>query len=88
MKIIDAHFHLFPGVPFVDDQMRRNGHENTVEALKAYYQAHGIVGGVIMGNHTLDPDELDRGAPFYYCVGLDTGALARYSPDEMPALVE
>ncbi len=88
MKIIDAHFHAFPGIPFVNERLRAIGHENSLDYLTRYYHEHGIVGGVIMGNDRLEPEMHQYPAPFFYCIGLDTQALAHHNAQELPALVE
>lgn len=88
MKIIDAHFHLFPDVPFVAEQLRAVRHEGSVESLLRCQQAEGIVAGIVMGNDHLEPEAHCYPAPFYYCIGLDDQALEGHSPAELPALVE
>jgi hypothetical protein len=88
MKIIDAHFHHFQDIPFVTDELREMGHENSLEHWKQFYADHDIAAGIIMGNHTLDPEAHQYSEPFYYCVGLDQMALANYRAEDLPDLVE
>lgn len=89
MKIIDAHLHLFP----VDDRSRAMAraveHENDTDYLKAYYEAHGIVCGVVMGNGEITLDSHCYPKPFRYCIGLDSGYLEiHHSLEEAAELVE
>ena len=86
MPIIDAHFHLFGSGPAADDMARGVGHENSVEHLRAYYQAHDLVHGVVMSNHSLRPEDHCYPADlFHYCIGLD-GSVS--GEEDVPALVE
>ncbi len=88
MKIIDAHFHIFPDHPFAAEQLRAHGHENTYPHLFECYDELGIVGGIVMGNHQLEPEYHRYPDPLFYCVGLDDMALAQYPVEALPALVE
>ena len=86
MKIIDAHFHLFPDSPYATEMARAVGHENDAQHLLAYHRAHDVVGGVVMGNGPLE--EQDYPAPFRYCVGLDSRCLREMDLKDAPELVE
>lgn len=72
MKIIDAHLHFCTGEYF-DVIAKSAGHENTAEHLLAAYARLGIVGGVVMGNRSLEPAyhaQYPKGLS--YCIGVDT----------------
>lgn len=88
MKIIDAHFHMFPDHPFASSLLREVGHENSLDYLKRYYAEHGITAGIIMGNDHLEADFHRYPEPFYYCIGLDDHATERHAQEDLPALVE
>lgn len=72
MKIIDAHFHLFPQDARHAGLAEAVGHHNSMEHLRQVYRELGMVHGVVMGNHNLDAD-----CPTYppellhYCVGVN-----------------
>lgn len=86
MKIIDAHFHLFPDSPHATEMARAVGHENSVEHLLEFHRAHNVVGGVVMGNGPLE--EQNYPAPFRYCVGLDSRCLRDLPLGQAPEQVE
>ena len=89
MKIIDAHFHLFPPDPRNEERARAVGHENSVDHLRQVYGELGMVHGVIMGNHSLDPAYHDYPADlFHYCVGLDSSLMRGELPADYVELVE
>ena len=88
MRIIDAHFHIFPDHPFVAKQLQANGHENTYTNLFDCYQDLGIVSGIVMGNHRLEPEYHQYPEPLFYCVGLDDMVLEQYPNEALPDLVE
>lgn len=73
MKIIDAHLHLFPQDGETEEMAQQVGHHNSTDHLRQVYGELGIVHGVVMGNHSLDPafhqypEDL-----FHYCIGLDS----------------
>ena len=71
MKIIDAHFHMFPATPFGEARLKAIGHEPGFPYLQEYYKTHGFVHGVIMGNGSTDPKEHQVPKGFHYCIGLD-----------------
>ena len=71
MKIIDAHFHMFPATPFGEARLKAVGHKTGFPYLQEYYKAHGFVHGVIMGNGSTDPKEHQVPEGFHYCIGLD-----------------
>lgn len=78
MKIIDAHLHLFPSSPDTDAMAREVGHENSTAHLRQVYGELGIVHGVVMGNHSLEPAYHDYPADlFHYCIGLDSVLMGR-----------
>ena len=67
MKIIDAHFHIFPPDPRNDQRTRSVGHENSIDHLRQVYTQLGMVHGVVMGNRSLDPAYHDYpGDLFHY----------------------
>lgn len=73
MKIIDAHLHIFPSDKYTDALAESVGHRNSTEHLRQAYGEIGVVHGVIMGNHSIDPDYHSYPADlFHYCVGLDS----------------
>ena len=71
MKIIDAHLHLFPAGPEMDERVRGVGHENSTDHLKRCYEQLGICCGIVMGNGSLEPGCHEHPEPFRYCIGLD-----------------
>ena len=81
MKIIDAHFHIFPDSP--------NGPACREEEILADWARLGIVAGVKMSNRSLEP-ELHRHDPaIRYCIGLDSGVRrSGHSPERTWELVE
>lgn len=89
MKIIDAHFHLFPDSIYEREPYQEVGRENSeTELLKSWKNA-GIVHGVVMSNGDLSPACHRRDTPMHYCIGLDSGCLAEYpDPAEAMDLVE
>ena len=89
MSVVDAHFHLFGPSPSADAMARGVGHENSVEHLREWYQAHGVVHGVIMSNRSLRPEDHQYPADlFHYCIGLDRSYLSANGGEDVPALVE
>ena len=78
MRIIDAHLHLFPAAPDTDAMAEAVGHQNSTEHLRQVYGKLGIVHGVVMGNHSLEPSYHDYPAGlFHYCIGLDSALMGR-----------
>lgn len=78
MKIIDAHLHLFPSAPDTDAMAETVGHQNSTEHLRQVYGKLGIVHGVVMGNHSLEPSYHDYPVGlFHYCIGLDSALMGR-----------
>lgn len=89
MKIIDAHLHLFRDSAHTREMARAVGHENTADHLRAYYTAHDIVCGVVMGNHDISLEGHCYPEPFRYCVGLDSACMPGHGGlEEAQALVE
>jgi predicted TIM-barrel fold metal-dependent hydrolase len=74
LEIIDTHIHIFSG-DHARDMARRAGHENSYDHLREEYARLGIVGAVVMGNRTLEPEAHSYPANFRYCVGLDSSSL-------------
>ena len=77
MDIIDAHIHIFPGDSVedrADDLAKRAGHENNEAHLREEYARLGVVGAVVMGNHSLSLDNHMYPDNMRYCVGLDSRA--------------
>ncbi len=75
MKIIDAHLHLFQEQE-AEEMAQGVGHHNSVEHLRQVYGELGVVHGVIMGNHSLEPAFHDYPPDlFHYCIGLDSSLL-------------
>lgn len=72
MKIIDAHLHFVRHDPYFDQIAEAAGHENTEEHIKEEYGRLGIVGGVVMGNRGLMPEQHRYPQFFRYCIGLDS----------------
>lgn len=71
MPIIDAHLHLFAPSPQTTAMASAVGHAATAEYLQSYYAAHDIAMGIVMSNHTLNPDAHAYPSCFRYCIGLD-----------------
>lgn len=71
MKIIDAHIH-FCQHPRFDEIALLAGHENTDAHLKAQYDKHNMVHGIVMANRSIALE--DHHYPDYlsYCIGLDS----------------
>jgi len=72
MQIIDSHIHYFIGKDYGDQLAKEAEHENTEEHLKSEFDRLGIVGAVVMGNRSLDPDHMVLPPYMRYCAGLDT----------------
>ena len=72
MKIIDAHFHMFPETDFGLARLHEVGHEPGFPYLQQYYKEHDFVHGVIMSNGPLDPEAHVCPPEFHYCIGLDS----------------
>lgn len=76
MKIIDAHIHLFPSSPHVEQMAQRAGHVNDIGHLREVYEDLGIVNSVVMSNHSLELDYHNYPADmFHYCIGLDSSLM-------------
>ena len=91
MKIIDAHLHLFPQEPRIEQMAQRVGHSNSIEHLRSVYAELGMVHGVVMGNRSLEADYHDYPADmFHYCIGLDSSLLGggKTPIEDMPQKVE
>ena len=88
MKIIDAHFHLFPAGPRTEEMTRAVGHESTPEHLLSVFRQLGVVGGVVMGNGGLEMGVQDYPEPLGYCVGLDSRCKAELDPNRALDQVE
>ena len=87
MKIIDAHFHLFGPDPGAGEGPGR--YRPGAERLLAQWGELDIVAGVVMGNHSLEPDYHRYPAPMSYCIGLDSHVLlAQLGQDRAVQLVE
>ena len=56
MKIIDSHLHFCPGYPHFDEIAIEAGHINNEEHLRECFQKYNIVGGIVMGNRGVHPD--------------------------------
>ena len=73
MKIIDAHLHLFPPDSETEEMAQKVGHHNSIDHLRQVYETIGIVHGVVMGNHSLEPAYHQYPSDlFHYCIGLDS----------------
>ena len=69
MKIIDAHLHLFPQDSETEKMAQKVGHHNSTIHLRQAYETVGIVHGVVMSNHSLDPDYHQYPPDlFHYCL--------------------
>ena len=89
MKVIDAHFHLFPqDESWAEEAAQAVGHHNNWDHLRQVYGRLEIVHGVVMGNRSLEceyhqyPKDM-----FHYCIGLDS-ALMRESRQVIPDLYD
>lgn len=72
MKIIDAHMHLFPPEPHVQQMAQQVGHVNSIDHLRETYKDLNMVHAVVMGNRSLEATYHDYPADlFHYCIGLD-----------------
>lgn len=87
MPIIDAHLHLFAPSPQTTAMASAVGHAATAEYLQSYYAAHDIAMGIVMSNHTLNPDAHAYPSCFRYCIGLD-GPSSRCDATAMRRLTE
>lgn len=78
MNVIDAHLHLFPPDHTYGKTMAEAvGHQNNLQHLRQVYDDLFIHHGVVMGNHSLNPDYHDYPNDlFHYCVGLDSQAMS------------
>lgn len=72
MKIIDAHLHLFQPSAHSEEMARAVGHENNTGHLLEQYARLGVLGAVIMGNASLNPEYHKYPDFFRFCVGLDS----------------
>ena len=88
MKIIDAHFHLFPSRPDTDADVRAVGHENSADHLLACHRELGVIHGVVMGNGSIGPEAHRYPPQFSYCVGLDSQFLRSHDIREALPQVE
>jgi uncharacterized protein len=89
MKIIDAHFHLFPDSPYMQERLREVGHDGGEPELLSCWEQLDIVHGVMMSNGPLDVECHRHDPRVSYCIGLDSGCLAEYpDPADAMALVE
>lgn len=89
MKIIDAHFHLFPDSPYMQERLREVGHDGGEAELLGCWEQLDIVHSVMMSNGPLDVERHRHDTRVSYCIGLDSGCLAEYpDPAEAMALVE
>lgn len=77
MRIIDAHLHFCPEYGHFNEIALAAGHENTEEHLGGQYEKYGIIGGVVMGNRGLEPENHTYPAFLKYCVGVDRGYLEK-----------
>ena len=89
MKVIDAHFHLFPqDESWAEEAAQAVGHHNNWDHLRQVYGRLEIVHGVVMGNRSLEceyhqyPKDM-----FHYCIGLDS-ALMREGRQVIPDLYD
>ncbi len=87
MPIIDAHLHLFAPSPQTAAMAGAVGHECTADYLSGYYAAHDIAMGIVMSNHTLEPDAHAYPPFLRYCIGLD-GPSSRCDAAAMRRLTE
>lgn len=86
MKIIDAHLHLFPPDSETEEMAQKVGHHNSTGHLRQFYETVGIVHGVVMGNHSLEPSYHQYPTDlFHYCIGLDSSL---QSPSDFVEKVE
>ncbi|MCI8417158.1 MAG: amidohydrolase family protein [Lachnospiraceae bacterium] len=88
LKIIDAHLHFCPGEGYFSQIAQEAGHENHWEHLQKEYKRLGIVGGVVMGNRSLNPEDHRYPTPLKYCVGLDGTYLREHSLSQAGTLLE
>ena len=75
MKIIDSHLHFCPGYPHFDEIAIEAGHINNEEHLRECFQKYNIVGGIVMGNRGVHPDNHTYPDFLRYCVGVEARKL-------------
>lgn len=87
-RIIDAHLHFNPEEPYFSQIAREAGHVNSWEHLQEEYARLGYVGGIVMGNRSLNIKDHDYPGPLWYCVGLDREYLGGNSLEQAAPLIE
>lgn len=88
MKIIDAHLHFVEKEAYFSEIAKAAGHENRWEHLNGEYERLGIVGGVVMGNRGLEPEQHRYPAKLRYCIGLDRSYLSGHLVGDSLELIE
>ena len=88
MKIIDSHLHFCPGYPHFDEIAIEAGHINNEEHLRECFQKYNIVGGIVMGNRGVHPDNHTYPDFLRYCVGVEARKLTPEKIQKTCDLVE
>ena len=88
MKIIDSHLHFCPGYPHFDEIAIEAGHINNEEHLRECFQKYNIVGGIVMGNRGVHPDNHTYPDFLRYCVGVEARKLTTEKIQKTCDLVE
>ena len=88
MRIIDAHLHFCPGEIYFNQIAEAAGHENNWAHVQKEYERLNIVGGIVMGNRSMDPAAHVYPDVFRYCIGIDRTYLRGSSLDKAAAEIE
>ena len=88
MKIIDSHLHFCPGYPHFDEIAIEAGHINNEDHLRECFQKYNIVGGIVMGNRGVHPDNHTYPDFLRYCVGVEARKLTPEKIQKTCDLVE
>ena len=74
-RIIDAHLHFCPGASYFNEIAEAAGHQNNWVHVQEEYRRLNIVGGIVMGNRSLKPEDHVYPDVFRYCIGIDRSYL-------------
>ena len=88
MKIIDSHLHFCPGYPHFDEIAIEPVIINNEEHLRECFQKYNIVGGIVMGNRGVHPDNHTYPDFLRYCVGVEARKLTPEKIQKTCDLVE
>ncbi len=83
MRIIDAHLHMFPPERPQPGEAPRPFCGAALEDIRQRFQAAGVVHGVVMGNHGMEPGYFPSEG-FHYCFGVE-GDITRKCVEQVEA---